>query len=559
MVHRRMLKMKRGFLLLLFCMLLLIEIDFISATVNVTSVQYYYFNLPVSTDSKYLPFIGGQTNSNIVPFATQSVNDTGTTNDYFSRELFDVYFNSTGVIINRSLSTSATINASIYAVQFGTGSVRVQSGNLSLDSATQDWNYQVIPTAVNLSRAALVFYYASTDATDDYSDNSVRGSFVNTTYLNFSADPLATTGVKRGVWYVFESLDGQFTVQNVSLDMVGGDTLEAGTISSVNTSKTFLISSYSSGENDDDPRDGMLNVSLNNETSILLSRSASNAGGINTTIFAVTFLENETVQRGNLSYAAGSSPLGPQIAVAVINTVNTSMSMAWGPVLVGRSINSASTAQGRYGAYHLLNLTNSTGVTGSRCNSTGAAVGNWEVVQWAKPSFGINWSSNSTNSTTAGQAVLHNVLWNAGSGVSGYIFSFDNGNGTFYNDTWTPMTVIPSWSNVTKVANSTANSTIRWRVYANDSSNVLNVTSTFQYTVTGVADSCTCTDGASWTIINGDQCTLTSTCNLGTNPVRIMSGALRISSTGILNAQGCFVRDYQDLYVINGGKLSCRS
>jgi len=39
------------------------------------------------------------------------------------------------------------------------------------------------------------------------------------------------------------------------------------------------------------------------------------------------------------------------------------------------------------------------------------------------------------------------------------------------------------WSNVTKVINSTTGSTIRWRVYANDSSNNWNTTNTFSFSV----------------------------------------------------------------------------
>jgi hypothetical protein len=92
----------------------------------------------------------------------------------------------------------------------------------------------------------------------------------------------------------------------------------------------------------------------------------------------------------------------------------------------------------------------------------------------------------------------------------------------------------------------------------NDSANNWNVTSNFNYTTTGVTDSCTCTPGSSWTIINGDQCVLSATCNLGANVFRIMDGALRITATGSLNAQGCYIQNAESLFVINGGKLICR-
>ena len=43
------------------------------------------------------------------------------------------------------------------------------------------------------------------------------------------------------------------------------------------------------------------------------------------------------------------------------------------------------------------------------------------------------WFDNSSNSTTAGANVLHSARWTDDTALSGYIFSFDNGNGTFPN------------------------------------------------------------------------------------------------------------------------------
>jgi len=56
------------------------------------------------------------------------------------------------------------------------------------------------------------------------------------------------------------------------------------------------------------------------------------------------------------------------------------------------------------------------------------------------------------------------------------------------NDTWTSMTGTTNWSNVTKVVNSTSGSTIKWCIYANDTSNNWNGTSCinpFSYLTTG--------------------------------------------------------------------------
>ncbi len=98
------------------------------------------------------------------------------------------------------------------------------------------------------------------------------------------------------------------------------------------------------------------------------------------------------------------------------------------------------------------------------------------------------WFDNSTNSTIAGELIEHRVRWTDDNALSGYIFSFDNGTGTFVNDTFVSMSGAEDWSNVSKVVNSTVGSTIRWRVYANDtnSSNPFSVTDIFEYTTVAV-------------------------------------------------------------------------
>jgi hypothetical protein len=100
------------------------------------------------------------------------------------------------------------------------------------------------------------------------------------------------------------------------------------------------------------------------------------------------------------------------------------------------------------------------------------------------------YSLNSTNATLAGTAVEHRLKWVDNVGLSGYIFSFDNCTGNLVNDTWVSMTGTGNWSNVTKTINSTVGCTIRWCVYANDTSGNWNGTSCqnpFTYTSSSVS------------------------------------------------------------------------
>jgi len=94
------------------------------------------------------------------------------------------------------------------------------------------------------------------------------------------------------------------------------------------------------------------------------------------------------------------------------------------------------------------------------------------------------WFNNSTNSILNGTLIEHSVRWTDDVNLSGFIFSFDNGAGTFINDSFIAMLGTEDWSNISKVVNSTAGTTIRWRVYANDTSDNWNETEVFSYNTT---------------------------------------------------------------------------
>ena len=94
---------------------------------------------------------------------------------------------------------------------------------------------------------------------------------------------------------------------------------------------------------------------------------------------------------------------------------------------------------------------------------------------------------NSTNSTEIGSNVLFSLYWTDNS-LFGYIFSFDNGTGTFGNDTISGMSGISFWSNVSKWINSTVGALIQWQIYANDTAGNMNASEIYSfYTVDSTA------------------------------------------------------------------------
>jgi len=133
------------------------------------------------------------------------------------------------------------------------------------------------------------------------------------------------------------------------------------------------------------------------------------------------------------------------------------------------------------------NAENSTMTEGSHnvtfsCNDTegnmnSSAITEYFTVDLTYPQY----LNNQTNSTEAGAATLFSLYWQDNIQLAGYIFSFDNGNGTFYNDSYVEMTGTANWSNVTKSVNSTTDTTIRWIVYANDTAGNLNTSSTYSF------------------------------------------------------------------------------
>ena len=166
--------MKKNILLLSVFLLIGIFylIQTVSASVNVTSVYPYYFTITNTTNLSYRPFEGIQTWNNSVPFLTQTANQTITgENDGFNYSLYDVLLNGTGVVVNRTGSfQSGYSNITVYVVQFGLNSVKVQNGTFTVAGATADTIYAPLSSEVNLSRAAFTFYYRTHDITDDYAD-----------------------------------------------------------------------------------------------------------------------------------------------------------------------------------------------------------------------------------------------------------------------------------------------------------------------------------------------------------------------------------------------------
>ena len=87
-----------------------------------------------------------------------------------------------------------------------------------------------------------------------------------------------------------------------------------------------------------------------------------------------------------------------------------------------------------------------------------------------------------SNSTGANTTTRYNVTWTDDSALANYTFSFDNGTGTFVNDSIVPFTGTTNVSEAMKLTNQTAGSTIRWQFYACDNLGACNASPIQTYT-----------------------------------------------------------------------------
>lgn len=69
-------------------------------------------------------------------------------------------------------------------------------------------------------------------------------------------------------------------------------------------------------------------------------------------------------------------------------------------------------------------------------------------------------------------------------GLNNYMLQYDYGNGVLVNGSWYSFSGNPAWASVTKMLNSTPALTVRFRFYANDTSNHISATSIYSFVIT---------------------------------------------------------------------------
>jgi len=136
--------------------------------------------------------------------------------------------------------------------------------------------------------------------------------------------------------------------------------------------------------------------------------------------------------------------------------------------------------------------TNVTTSTTTSTTTTSISTTTTAILDTTPPAYSLN----STGSTEVGEEIDFRLKWTDDVGLDSYIFSFDNCIGSFFNDTVVSFVDgkrrVPkktAWSNVAKVISTTTGCTIRWKVYANDTSDNWSTSEEYSFDTT-----CSCGD-----------------------------------------------------------------
>jgi len=89
-----------------------------------------------------------------------------------------------------------------------------------------------------------------------------------------------------------------------------------------------------------------------------------------------------------------------------------------------------------------------------------------------------------TSSTAGSSCVFHAKMTDA-TGLSEYIFSFDNGLGYFVNDSAVSFTANPAWANTTKTLTSVVGATVRFQWFFDNTNGIWGITPIQTFTTTG--------------------------------------------------------------------------
>jgi len=359
----------------------------------VKSVEYAEIVIDATKTSTTANLTRNQVVANCVPFAS-SMADSGV--DGFGNAFTDVFLTAGSpptVTVQRDL-TGGTVTVGVYVVEFDPAYVRVQQAPFSLASGTAGPVTAGLAPAVDLARAALVFYTRNDfpSGSNGYNDVTVEGWFSATNQLSFQRN--TTQPTINGHWYVFEALNVSgsyvFAVQPKTFTFATATGTSTALSPSVGSTETFVVGSYRTALASDHADRGSFRLFLSgcsgspSTCTSVTAESYAGASSVTVTAFAITFPSGVRVQRGALSYTASGGTSTLQTA-ALSPAFNMSQTMVWNGFGMAAGIMRANESSGdqMFMAQHRLKMAAPTSVQGNRGAVGVVAVGTWEAVEFA--------------------------------------------------------------------------------------------------------------------------------------------------------------------------------
>lgn len=270
---------------------------------GIVSVERLTVTLAAGTASASANLTKSQTLANCVPFATHRVTTVASPVDDYGEYCIDVEMQSgpNRVTVTTSGGTPRALVVEISVVEFDATKVTVQSGTYQMAASASTTE---AVTAVVLANTFLVHSWQVSGSPATHQHAAVRGRFTSTTQLTFNR--IGTTGTVDGHWFVIESDNADFSVQEISITLTAA-TSGTDTLTAVTLNKTFIIGSYTISDTTDDNADGSIEAVLTNTTTVTIQRAAG-GGNIVYTGYAIEFAGGgaEVVQRGQIA-AQGST------------------------------------------------------------------------------------------------------------------------------------------------------------------------------------------------------------------------------------------------------------
>ena len=322
----------------------------------------------------------------------------------------DVEITSTALLtISRAGNPATEIIATVYVVEFGSDTT-VQSGTFGIASGAIS-NSQAI-NSVTLAQSFVVFYRKSTeDTTPTYdsrpSPRLVAGYFSNQTQLTFERYESTYGGTINGHWYVVSSntlsvIHGLRTVQTGS-----GDTFDE-TISSIDTTKTFLISSYKI----DAPVYNGVSVFRSyivDATTLRFYRYLTSQDNYAEFRYQVITSSDISVQRGTKlsaqSPSSGYFTFTESItSIALIRAIcKTSEGRS------GHTTNQEYTAHTLTSRFYMIHFSAANELTFTTCRTAYGTNTSWEVIEFSEEEIGIDISSAAQAQSATGNTTILSI------------------------------------------------------------------------------------------------------------------------------------------------------